>query len=120
MFQELHAVLYGHNFPHNGRASFEAHYARVRELVPADRLLEYHVSQGWVPLCEFLDKPVPSEEGTPFINNTAQINDKLGVMHVENLKAQGKRVLDICAYAALTWSIVKALRIVVDRATMLY
>jgi hypothetical protein len=35
----------------------------VRERVPADRLLVYEITEGWAPLCEFLDKPVPD---TPF------------------------------------------------------
>ncbi|KAJ6788966.1 hypothetical protein PWT90_04203 [Aphanocladium album] len=115
MFQKLHQVLYDHDFPRNGRASFEAHYAHIRVIVPADRLLEYHVSEGWEPLCKFLDKPVPKEGDTPFINKTAEINNKLMDMHLVNLKAQGKRVLDICSYAALTWSVFNALRFVLER-----
>jgi hypothetical protein len=38
-----------------------AHNARVRETIPADRLLVYEVAQGWGPLCDFLGQPVPSE-----------------------------------------------------------
>lgn len=115
MFQKLHEILYNHDFPRNGKASFEAHYARVRALVPADRLLEYHVSEGWAPLCAFLGRPVPEDNNTPFINQTTEINDKLTSMHVENLKAQGKRALDICAYAALMWSVAQALWVVLER-----
>ncbi|KAJ3489735.1 hypothetical protein NLG97_g5937 [Lecanicillium saksenae] len=115
MFQKLREVLYDHDFSRNGKASFEAHYAHIRAIVPADRLLEYHVSEGWAPLCKFLDKPVPEEDDTPFINKTAEINGKLSDMHLVNLKAQGKRVLDICAYVALTWSVTKALKVVLER-----
>ena len=28
-----------------------AHNARVREVIPADRLLVYELAQGWAPLC---------------------------------------------------------------------
>lgn len=35
----------------------------VRELVPADRLLVFTPSDGWGPLCDFLNVPVPA---TPF------------------------------------------------------
>ena len=35
----------------------------VRELVPADRLLVFTPSDGWEPLCDFLNIPVPA---TPF------------------------------------------------------
>ena len=40
---------------------FKAHEARVRERVPADKLLVYEVKQGWEPLCAFLGVPVPDE-----------------------------------------------------------
>jgi len=39
----------------NAIASYEEHNRRVRELIPADRLLEYSVKEGWEPLCEFLE-----------------------------------------------------------------
>lgn len=115
MFQKLHQILYSHDFPRNGKASFEAHYARVSALAPADRLLEYHVSEGWAPLCAFLGRPVPEDDNTPFINQTTKINDKLMNMHVGNLKEQGKRALDICAYAALMWSVAQALWVFLER-----
>jgi hypothetical protein len=35
--------------------SYENHNARVRELVPTEHLLEYSVTQGWEPLCSFLE-----------------------------------------------------------------
>jgi hypothetical protein len=44
--------------------SYEEHNARVRAMIPKNRLLEYNVKEGWAPLCEFLnikDCPV-----TPF------------------------------------------------------
>lgn len=40
-------------------AAFEAHYQHVRSALPADRLVEYEVSQGWDPLCAALDLAVP-------------------------------------------------------------
>jgi hypothetical protein len=40
---------------------FEEHYARVRRIVPADRLLVYRVQEGWEPLCRFLGADVPDE-----------------------------------------------------------
>ncbi|WQF80823.1 hypothetical protein CDEST_05837 [Colletotrichum destructivum] len=35
------------------------HHTMLRERVPADRLLEFDVAEGWEPLCRFLDVPVP-------------------------------------------------------------
>jgi len=47
---------------------YNAHNARVRETIPAERLLVYHVSDGWGPLCEFLGVDAP-EGGTPRVNS---------------------------------------------------
>ena len=49
---------------------YEQHNAHVRKHVPAHQLLEYDVSQGWDPLCKFLDKPVPNEP-FPHVNDSA-------------------------------------------------
>ncbi|KAL8709018.1 MAG: hypothetical protein Q9220_006227 [cf. Caloplaca sp. 1 TL-2023] len=43
-------------------ASFDRHLDHVRSAVPADRLLEFHPSQGWDPLCSFLGVAVPSTD----------------------------------------------------------
>lgn len=42
-------------------AAYRANNQRVRETIPAERLLVFHVADGWEPLCEFLDVPVPDE-----------------------------------------------------------
>jgi len=36
-------------------ASYERHNQLVRSTIPAEKLLEYHVKEGWDPLCRFLD-----------------------------------------------------------------
>ena len=43
--------------------TFERHNAEVVRTIPAERLLVYEASQGWEPLCTFLNVPVPE---TPF------------------------------------------------------
>lgn len=40
--------------------SFDKHESHVRTVVHQERLLEFHPSQGWGPLCRFLDIPVPA------------------------------------------------------------
>ena len=53
---------------HNGVDTFEPkdsveiynrHNEWVRKVVPRERLLEFNPSEGWEPLCEFLQVPVP-------------------------------------------------------------
>jgi hypothetical protein len=47
---------------------YKAHNARVRETIPPERLLVYHVADGWGPLCDFLGVPAP-EGPTPKVNS---------------------------------------------------
>ncbi|GHH88380.1 sulfotransferase family protein [Streptomyces sulfonofaciens] len=42
--------------------AFNRHIAEVKATVPAERLLVFQVSEGWGPLCDFLQVPVPEEE----------------------------------------------------------
>ncbi|KAL9029566.1 MAG: hypothetical protein Q9196_002214 [Gyalolechia fulgens] len=44
------------------REGFHRHYQHIRSSVPEDRLLEFRSEDGWLPLCRFLDKPVPTEK----------------------------------------------------------
>lgn len=39
---------------------YEQHIQMVQELIPSGQLLQFHVKQGWAPLCEFLEVPVPA------------------------------------------------------------
>jgi hypothetical protein len=52
---------------HTDRTSSIAAYRRnnekVRDTIPAERLLVFNVAKGWEPLCRFLAIPVPT---TPF------------------------------------------------------
>jgi hypothetical protein len=57
---------------------FTEHNDEVRRTVPAHRLLEYEVGQGWQPLCDFLGKPVP-DEPFPRLNDTATFQDRIGL-----------------------------------------
>jgi hypothetical protein len=42
-------------------AAFNAHNARVRREVPAERLLVWQAGDGWAPLCEALGVAIPAE-----------------------------------------------------------
>lgn len=46
---------------------FEEHIEEVKRAVPEEKLLVYSVKEGWEPLCEFLDVPVP-DEPFPHVN----------------------------------------------------
>ena len=58
-------------------AGFNAHVEAVRTTIPANRLLEFDVRQGWAPLCAHLGVPIPD---TPFpnLNDAAQFAALVG------------------------------------------
>lgn len=64
---------------------FDEHVAAVRERIPADRLLVFEVAEGWKPLCEFLDVPVPAED-FPRVNDTAEVNAVIGEIMARGLQ----------------------------------
>lgn len=59
-------------------AAYERHNAQVRSSVPAERLLEFDVAEGWDPLCDFLGVPKP-EEPFPRLNDTAKFRALFGL-----------------------------------------
>ena len=71
-------IMFDGDFKKNARSSYERHYAHVRSLVPKDRLLEYHVQDGWEPLCKFLHVDHPEIE-FPRGNDTKAMNKRLEV-----------------------------------------
>jgi hypothetical protein len=53
--------------PNTLMAAYERHNAQVRNTVPADRLLEWHAAEGWMPICNALGLPVP-DQPFPWVN----------------------------------------------------
>lgn len=58
-------------------AAYRRNTEQVKAEVPSDKLLMFDVRQGWQPLCEFLDVPIPD---TPFprVNSTDEFNTRRG------------------------------------------
>eukprot|EP00357_Protocruzia_adherens_P008248 CAMPEP_0115005252 /NCGR_PEP_ID=MMETSP0216-20121206/19744_1 /TAXON_ID=223996 /ORGANISM="Protocruzia adherens, Strain Boccale" /LENGTH=259 /DNA_ID=CAMNT_0002371509 /DNA_START=45 /DNA_END=824 /DNA_ORIENTATION=- len=48
----------------------------VKKNVPEDRLLVFHVSDGWEPLCKFLNVPVP-DAPFPNVNDTESMRKRI-------------------------------------------
>ena len=46
----------------NTRRVYDEYFARIEEIVPPERRLEYKLGSGWEPLCAFLGKDVPDVE----------------------------------------------------------
>lgn len=48
----------------------------MQSLVPPEKLLIYNVSEGWGPLCKFLEVPIPVGKEFPFVNDTRGFVDR--------------------------------------------
>lgn len=59
MFVRVFIDYFDGDFQKHGKRVFHEHYDLVRNLVPKENLLEYHVQEGWTPLCNFLGHEVP-------------------------------------------------------------
>ena len=76
-YSSLHEVLDGPFDETEGRRKFGEHRQFVERTIPPERLLIYHFSKGWGPLCEFVGKPVPDID-VPHLNVDTMF-DKLTV-----------------------------------------
>ncbi|PYH89013.1 hypothetical protein BO71DRAFT_435204 [Aspergillus ellipticus CBS 707.79] len=63
LYRLFSVLLYRHYMygfmPERGRQFYTEYNATIRRIVPADRLLVMNVTEGWEPLCRFLDKEAP-------------------------------------------------------------
>jgi len=58
-------------------AKFEENIAAVQSAFDADRLLTFHIGDGWEPLCRFLDCAVP-DQPFPHTNRPGDFQANLG------------------------------------------
>ena len=63
-------------------AAFHRQLAEVRAAVPAERLLVFAIGDGWAPLCDFLQVPVP-ESPFPRLNDGDDFWTRFGGEPVE-------------------------------------
>ena len=56
--------------------AFISHNNAVKEAIPARRLLEFEVKDGWQPLCDFLEVPVPTTD-FPRTNHREEFWDRV-------------------------------------------
>lgn len=56
--------------------AYERHNDRVRETMPAERLVEWRPGDGWAPLCAALGVAVP-DEPFPHVNSTAEFQQSM-------------------------------------------
>jgi hypothetical protein len=63
-------------------AAFERHNDEVRRRVPPAQLLEWSPTDGWDPICDRLEVPIP-EHAFPVTNTTADFRAMFGLPPVD-------------------------------------
>lgn len=90
----------------NARMAYDKHHRELQEAVPANQLLVYRMGDGWGPLCEFLEKPVPDQK-FPHVNEAAALRDTIKKKITKNTKAALMVILPwivgVGAVAAGSW-----------------
>lgn len=71
MLNKFFATFFENDFVGKGKELYTAHYENVRSMVPKEKLMEFHISDGWDPLCKFLGEPVPFGCKFPHINDNS-------------------------------------------------
>ncbi|KAI1037592.1 hypothetical protein LB503_009488 [Fusarium chuoi] len=83
-------------------SSYNQHITWLKENVPEDRLVFIDVRDGWEPLCNALDLPVP--KGVPFPRiNDSQAIDSFAKKHVNRGLARWGMILFVIG--ASTWTL---------------
>lgn len=78
-------------------ASYVKHVEDVKRECPPEQLLVFDVTEGWEPLCKFLNKPVPNVP-FPHVNDTAEFQRMLtGLMAVGYISLAGSVVIPAVA-----------------------
>jgi len=66
----------GHEQPAQLIEQMVRHTEQVKHIVPAERLLVWEVTDGWEPLCEFLEVPIPGVP-VPHINDRKEFLNRI-------------------------------------------
>jgi hypothetical protein len=82
---------FGHDFSEaNVIAAFERHNAEVQSRIPPERLLVFEAADGWEPLCQFLEVPVP-DEPFPRVNSRDEFWTHVEAGHEVTQQMRGGR-----------------------------
>ncbi|RDW92234.1 hypothetical protein BP5796_01628 [Coleophoma crateriformis] len=108
MLKKFFDEFFKGDFPNQGKRIFVEHYDHVRSLVPKDRLLEFSIKDGWDPLCNFLEVPVPSEK-FPHVNDNNDFIARSQRRNRNQMKNVAFRYACILVLALATWFVMSFL-----------
>ena len=87
------------------KKGYTQHYARMRAVVPKERLLQWHPRDGWEPLCKFLGKEVPEGE-FPKVNQgdfVADLHGKMLMLRFVVVVLKGLRMVSPLLVVSAAW-----------------
>lgn len=87
----------------NAKPIYVEHYAKIRRLVPPERLLNYELGSGWGPLCEFLGKEIP-EEDFPWVNETSALRAKIAEFQKQMLISSWRKLRPMIIAGFIAWA----------------
>ena len=79
------------------KKKYREHNARVKSVIPQDKLLIYNVKQGWKPLCEFLGFDVP-KQNFPWENADRSFGHQIVASHLREFKFNLLTVLSVLVF----------------------
>lgn len=85
---------------------FNQHIEKVKQTVPADKLLIFSVKEGWQPLANFLDFPIPEGVLFPYVNDHETVKKQMQTARFVYYRALP--ALAITIVILISWLIVKA------------
>jgi hypothetical protein len=77
------------------QSAMERYHEEVQRNIPSDRLLVWSVQEGWEPLCEFLEVPVP-DQPFPRLNDSKVFSERLidgAILAIQEWRARDGEVL---------------------------
>ncbi|KAM0342408.1 hypothetical protein ACHAPU_009595 [Fusarium lateritium] len=77
------------------KTAYVRHYRYVRDNVPSEQLLDFKLSQGWEPLCEFLGREIP-DVPFPHVNDSAEYAARSKRLGKKMIKAALRNLLLPC------------------------
>ena len=82
------------------KKKYDAHIEEVKKVVPADKLLVFSVKEGWGPLCDFLEVPVPTNE-FPRLNDSEEFKGMISKAKTASYVTNGALLATIGGLVAL-------------------
>ena len=76
------------------------HHEEVKRVIAPERLLVWNVAEGWEPLCDFLELPVP-DVALPRINDRTEFINRIVDGSLDSLLAWRARAATIDPAVAL-------------------